>query len=127
LASRFECTTAFRFYEEVFGAKAVYREPGKIQAHTRGSHDIIAFEENAPIAGVMKGVTGFRLRKPKDIEAAARAVRRAGGKILEQGEFVPGPIGELPAPRHTRPVRFTVLSRRNDGKGQVAAVRPLLF
>ncbi len=40
----------------------------------------------------MKGVThfGFRLRKPQDIEAAANAVRRAGGKILEEGEFVPG-------------------------------------
>ena len=83
---------AFRFYEEVFGAKAVYREPGTIQAQTPGSHDIIAFEEDAPSAGVMKGVThfGFRLRKPEGIEAAAKAVRRAGGKVLEQGEFVPG-------------------------------------
>jgi predicted enzyme related to lactoylglutathione lyase len=27
---------------------------------------------------------------PKDIEIAARAVKRAGGKILSKGEFCPG-------------------------------------
>jgi catechol 2,3-dioxygenase-like lactoylglutathione lyase family enzyme len=33
---------------------------------------------------------GFRLIKPEDIEAAAKAVKKAGGKILDKGEFVPG-------------------------------------
>jgi len=81
---------ALRFYKDVFGANEVYREPGTIQAQTPGSHDILSFEEDASKAGEMKGVThfGFRLRKPEDIEAAAIAVR-AGGKILQQGEFVP--------------------------------------
>lgn len=83
---------AFRFYEQVFGAKAIYREPGTIQAQTPGQRDIISFEEDASRAGEMKGVThfGFRLVDPKDIDAAADAVRGAGGKILDRGEFVPG-------------------------------------
>jgi len=83
---------ALRFYEDVFGARAVYRETGTIQAQTPGSHDILSFEDDASKAGEMKGVThfGFRLRKLEDIEAAAIAVQRAGGKILEQGEFLPG-------------------------------------
>ena len=33
---------------------------------------------------------GFRLQNPKDIDAAARAVKKAGGRIQDQGEFVPG-------------------------------------
>lgn len=63
-----------------------------IQAQTPGAHDVIAFEEKAEEVGKMAGVThfGFRLRDPRDIDAAAQAVRRAGGKILERGEFVPG-------------------------------------
>ena len=38
------------------------------------------------------GVThfGFRLVDPKDIDAAATAIERAGGKVVERGEFVPG-------------------------------------
>ena len=43
-------------------------------------------------AGKIGGVAhfGFRLRNPKDIDAAAKAVKKAGGTIKEQGEFVPG-------------------------------------
>jgi len=33
---------------------------------------------------------GFRLTKPQDIEAAAKAVTKAGGKILDKSEFCPG-------------------------------------
>ena len=33
---------------------------------------------------------GFRLTKPDDIDAAAAAVAKVGGKILSKGEFVPG-------------------------------------
>ena len=33
---------------------------------------------------------GFRLVRPDDIDAAAAAVRAAGGQVLEQGTFVPG-------------------------------------
>ena len=87
-----DAARSFRFYERVLGVRAMYREPGMIQAQTPGSHDVIVFEENGRKVGQMEGVThfGFRLVDPKDIEAAAEAVRNAGGEVLESGEFVPG-------------------------------------
>ncbi len=83
---------AFRFYEAVFGAVAVYRQEGFIQAQTPGSRDVLVFEEDAKRAGKAGGVAhfGFRLLDPADIDAAAAAVREAGGSIREQGEFCPG-------------------------------------
>ena len=83
---------SLEFYRKVLGVKEVFRESGQIQVVTPGNHDVIAFEENASKAGKMGGVThfGFRLLKPADIDAAAEAVTRAGGKVLEKGEFVPG-------------------------------------
>ena len=83
---------SFRFYERVLGVRAMYREPGMIQAQTPGSHDVIVFEEDGRKIGRMQGVThfGFRLKDPKDIERAVEAVLDAGGEILESGEFVPG-------------------------------------
>jgi catechol 2,3-dioxygenase-like lactoylglutathione lyase family enzyme len=83
---------AFRFYQEVFGAVAVYREEGFLQAQTPGSRDVLVFEEDAERAGQAGGVAhlGFRLVDPADIKAAAEAMRRAGGTVVEQGEFCPG-------------------------------------
>ena len=83
---------SFRFYRDVLGVKEIWRDAESIQAQTPGSHDVIAFEEKRSKAGKMGGVThfGFRLMDPKDIDAAAKAIEHAGGKILEQGEFVPG-------------------------------------
>jgi catechol 2,3-dioxygenase-like lactoylglutathione lyase family enzyme len=81
-----------RFYRDVFGAVEVFREHGFIQVQTPGSRDVIVFDENAPRSGHVGGVAhcGFRLVDPRDIDAAARAVERAGGKILRKGEFCPG-------------------------------------
>ncbi len=83
---------SFRFYEQVFGVQAVYREPGMIQVQTPGCHDVIVFERKRSGVGEMKGVShfGFRLRDAKDIGAAVESVRRAGGKIIDTGQFVPG-------------------------------------
>ena len=83
---------SLRFYRDVFGAREVWRGPGSIQVTTPGSHDVIAFEEKPSKAGKMAGVThfGLRLVDAKDIDAAARAIEAAGGKIVERGEFVPG-------------------------------------
>ena len=83
---------AFEFYRDVLGVKEVFREPGSIQAQTPGAHDVIVFEEKASNRGKKGGVShfGFRLVDPEDIDAAEQAVKRAGGKILEKGEFVPG-------------------------------------
>ena len=84
--------SSFRFYRQVFGVIEVYREDGFIQAQTPGSRDVLVFDENARRAGAAGGVAhfGFRLTKPEEIAAAAAVVEKAGGKILSQGEFVPG-------------------------------------
>ena len=83
---------ASKFYRQVFGAVEVYRQDGFVQLQTPGSRDVLVFEEKKKSAGKSGGIAhfGFRLRNPKDIDAAARAVKKAGGRIKEQGEFVPG-------------------------------------
>jgi catechol 2,3-dioxygenase-like lactoylglutathione lyase family enzyme len=83
---------SFEFYRKVFGVIKVYDQNGWIQAQTPGTRDIIAFDESAPRIGSPGGVAhfGFRLIDPKDVDRAAKLVRKAGGKILDKGEFCPG-------------------------------------
>jgi catechol 2,3-dioxygenase-like lactoylglutathione lyase family enzyme len=82
---------AFAFYRDVFGMVAVYRGEGFVQAQTPGSRDVLVLEERERPAG-SGGIAhfGFRLVDQGDIEAAVRAVERAGGEVLERGEFCPG-------------------------------------
>lgn len=85
-----------QFYKDVLGAVEVYNQDGFVQLQTPGTRDVIVLEEKsgaaASPAGMSGGIAhfGFRLIDPADIDAAARAVTRAGGTILNQGEFVPG-------------------------------------
>ena len=83
---------AFRFYRDVFGARAVYRGVDFIQAQTPDSHDVLVFERDPSKAGRPGGIAhfGFRLVDPADIDRASRAVEKAGGTILDRGEFCPG-------------------------------------
>ena len=83
---------SFRFYAEVFGMVAVYRDPGFIQAQTPGARDVLVFTKAAAAIGPSGRIAhfGFRLKSAADIEVAAAAIRAAGGSIREQGEFVPG-------------------------------------
>ena len=83
---------ASKFYRQVFGAVEVYTQAGFVQLQTPGSRDVLVFEEKKKDAGKSGGIAhfGFRLQNPEDIGAAARAVKKAGGTIREQGEFVPG-------------------------------------
>jgi catechol 2,3-dioxygenase-like lactoylglutathione lyase family enzyme len=83
---------ASKFYRSVLGAVEVYAHDGLVQLQTPGSHDVLVFEEKPKLAGKAGGVAhfGFRLQDPKDIGAAARAVKKAGGRVKEQGEFVAG-------------------------------------
>lgn len=83
---------SFRFYEQVLGAVAVYRERGFIQAQTPGSRDVLVLEERPGQAGQSGGIAhfGFRLVDPADIDAAVRAVEEAGGTIRSRGDFCPG-------------------------------------
>ena len=83
---------AAAFYRSVFGAVVVYRQNGFVQLQTPGTRDVIVLEQKAEGTGQSGGIAhfGFRLQNPKDIGAAARAVKKAGGVVKEQGEFVPG-------------------------------------
>lgn len=80
------------FYQQVLGVVPVYRDDGFIQAQTPGSRDVLVFEERASEAKGSGGIAhfGFRLVDPGDIDAAVEAVKRAGGRVLKHGEFVPG-------------------------------------
>lgn len=83
---------SLRFYQAVVGAQPVYEGKDFVQAQTPGSRDVLVFERRKSKAGRVGGVAhfGFRLRRPGDIAVAVRAVLEAGGKVLQQGEFVPG-------------------------------------
>jgi len=83
---------ASAFYRSVFGAVEVYRQNGFVQLQTPGARDVIVLEKKSTGAGKSGGIAhfGFRLQKPKDIDAAARAVKKAGGTVKDKGEFVPG-------------------------------------
>jgi catechol 2,3-dioxygenase-like lactoylglutathione lyase family enzyme len=83
---------ASAFYRQVFGAVVVYKQDGFVQLQTPGARDVLVFEKQPKRAGKSGGIAhfGFRLQNPRDIDAAARAVKKAGGTIKQQGEFVPG-------------------------------------
>lgn len=91
-----DAARAAKFYKDVFGAVEVYNQDGFIQLQTPGTRDVIVFEEKqgaaAAPAGMSGGIAhfGFRLKDPGDIDEAADAVTRAGGRVLGRGEFVPG-------------------------------------
>ncbi|MEW5797604.1 MAG: VOC family protein [Bacteroidota bacterium] len=81
-----------KFYCSVFGAKITYRSKEFIQIETPKRKDVIVFEQLSKKSGKRGGILhfGFRLVHPRDITKAIVAVKKAGGKILQHGEFVPG-------------------------------------
>jgi catechol 2,3-dioxygenase-like lactoylglutathione lyase family enzyme len=83
---------SLHFYEAVLGVVPVYTQRDFIQAQTPGSRDVLVFERKPRQAGKVGGVAhfGFRLKRPADIKRAVAAIRAAGGKVREHGEFVPG-------------------------------------
>ena len=83
---------SFQFYHDVFGMLAVYREDKFIQAQTPGARDILVLEQGTENLGKSGGIKhfGFRLVEARDIDRAAIAIEKAGGKILHRGEFAPG-------------------------------------
>src|SRR5262245_3506500 len=79
------------FYQKIFGVKEMYNYPDFIQVQTPGSKDIIVFERQKKIVAGKKGFHfGFRLQKPGDLKPIIKKIKKAGGKIKETGEFVPG-------------------------------------
>jgi catechol 2,3-dioxygenase-like lactoylglutathione lyase family enzyme len=81
------------FYRQIFEVNVMYQSPGWVQVQTPGSDDILVFEESRSASvGQSGGIVhfGFRLRKPDDITEMIDRVKAAGGRIKEQGEFLPG-------------------------------------
>ncbi len=83
---------SLRFYQAVVGAQPVYQEDDFVQAQTPGSRDVLVFERRRSGIGRTGGLAhfGFRLQRAADIAIAVRAIRAAGGKVMDHGEFVPG-------------------------------------
>jgi catechol 2,3-dioxygenase-like lactoylglutathione lyase family enzyme len=83
---------AFEFYSAVFGMVAVFRSNSFLQAQTPGARDVLVFERSDKNGHETGGVEhfGFRLTDPSDIDRAAAEVEKAGGTIVEKGEFCPG-------------------------------------
>ncbi|MEO8579069.1 MAG: VOC family protein [Gemmatimonadales bacterium] len=83
---------SFQFYHDVFGMLAVYREQHFLQAQTPGARDVLVLEEGTENIGQSGGIKhfGFRLADARDIDRAAAAIEKAGGKIMHRGEFCPG-------------------------------------
>jgi catechol 2,3-dioxygenase-like lactoylglutathione lyase family enzyme len=83
---------SFRFYHDVFGMVAVYRNESFLQAQTPGARDILVLETGTQNVGKSGGIKhfGFQLADARDIDSAAEAIESAGGKILHRGEFCPG-------------------------------------
>ena len=81
-----------QFYQRLLGAKVVYSDDGFVQLQTPGSRDVIVLEHKPGSAGRAGGVVhfGFRLQLARDIDQAIEAVKQAGGRVKESGEFVPG-------------------------------------
>jgi catechol 2,3-dioxygenase-like lactoylglutathione lyase family enzyme len=83
---------AFAFYRRAFGMVAVYNDGDFVQAQTPGARDVVVFERTSRPTGSTGSIAhfGFRLKSPGDLKATLEAVRRAGGRVIESGEFVPG-------------------------------------
>ena len=83
---------AYEFYASVFGMVAVYRDENFIQAQTPGARDVLVFERSEKPRAGPGGIAhfGFRLTSPDAIDQAATMVTQAGGRVVEQGEFVAG-------------------------------------
>ena len=81
------------FYTSVFDMKVLYYEKDFIQLTTPGAHDILVFEKTArKNPGRTGGIAhfGFRLREAIGLAKLVAKIRKAGGTIKRQGEFVPG-------------------------------------
>ena len=82
-----------KFYQSVFDMQIMYDENGFIQLTTPGCNDILLFEEKKDKSiGQTGGIAhfGFRLKNPNDIDEIVAKVKKAGGTIIDKGEFVPG-------------------------------------
>jgi len=80
------------FYQKVFDVEMMYHTNDFLQVTTPGANDIIVFEKKKADYGNTGAIShfGFRLRKATDIAEMVKRIESAGGRIIDQGEFVPG-------------------------------------
>jgi catechol 2,3-dioxygenase len=84
---------SLRFSREVFGFEEAFRDgPTMVFLHPPGSTHTITLSEVPARAGAAGGVDhfGFRLRDKGQLDRAIAEVERAGGRLVERGERVPG-------------------------------------
>jgi catechol 2,3-dioxygenase-like lactoylglutathione lyase family enzyme len=71
----------------------MYHQERFIQLTTPDCNDILVFEEKKNnVIGKTGGIAhfGFRLRDPNEIDEIVDNVKKAGGTIIDRGEFLPG-------------------------------------
>ena len=80
------------FYQTVFDMEVMYDEAEFVQLTTPGTNDILVFEKDQNANGESGGIAhfGFRLRDPGAIFIIEQKILKAGGKIVNKGEFCPG-------------------------------------
>lgn len=72
--------------------QVMYDETEFVQLTTPGTHDVIVFERNIKADGKSGGIAhfGFRLRSPENIDVMEQKILKAGGIVINKGEFLPG-------------------------------------
>jgi catechol 2,3-dioxygenase-like lactoylglutathione lyase family enzyme len=81
------------FYQAVFDMEVMYKEPDMLQMTTPGCKDILVFQKSSGQKfHTESGIAhfGFRLRRAAHVEKMHQKIIKAGGEIVDKGEFVPG-------------------------------------
>jgi catechol 2,3-dioxygenase-like lactoylglutathione lyase family enzyme len=81
------------FYQMVFDMEVMYKENNMLQMTTPGCKDILVFQKSSGQKfSAESGIAhfGFRLRKAGYIEKMRQKIMKAGGEIVDKGEFLPG-------------------------------------
>lgn len=83
---------SLQFYRDGVGARECWRGEGEIHVTWPRTRDILVFQRDRRRAAAKGGLDhfGFRLQDAKDLAKAAETIRRAGGTIVDAGEFEPG-------------------------------------
>jgi predicted enzyme related to lactoylglutathione lyase len=85
---------SLRFYQEAFGLEVMFWEGDTmVFLRTPGAKDTITLcqaKKGEPVAGGGVSHFGFGIVNKHELDAAAEAITRAGGKVLRRGEHAPG-------------------------------------
>ena len=90
-----DLSRAAAFYSQAFGMEEIVRYSTFVSLRTPGATDVLSLDENAELAGKAGdngGIThfGFLLQDPDAVDSAIEEVEKAGGRLVERGEHLPG-------------------------------------